>query len=212
MINLRLVTTTIPIILGAALLAISALAQAAAVDKLRGFLGGTHTLRASFEQVVLDKDGRPLQLASGTMQFSRPGKFRWEYLKPYKQLVVGDGKKLWIFDPDLNQVTVRELDQAIGSSPAALLAGDATIEANFNLKDGGGADRLDWLDAIPKSKETSFEKVRMGFSGAALKVMELKDYFGQTTVIKFDQLEKNLKLPAEGFVFVPPPGADVIKQ
>jgi len=187
-------------------------AHADAIDKLKTFIASTRSGQANFTQDVLDKNGKKIQSASGTMQFVRPGKFRWEYQKPYEQLIVGDGVKLWIFDKDLNQVTVRKLDEALGSSPAALLAGNNEIEKFFALSDAGSRDGLDWLEASPKSKDTMFAAVRMGFVGNTLKQMELKDSFGQTTIIRFDKLERNPKLPADQFKFAPPKGADVIGE
>ncbi|MBT9613160.1 MAG: outer membrane lipoprotein chaperone LolA [Burkholderiales bacterium] len=187
-------------------------AHAGSVDSLRTFVRETQTVRAHFAQTVLDRNGRSVSQASGVMAFSRPGKFRWTYDKPYEQLIVGDGVKLWIFDKDLNQVTVRKLDEALGSSPAALLAGNNEIEKFFALSDAGSRDGLDWLEASPKSKDTMFAAVRMGFVGNTLKQMELKDSFGQTTVIRFDKLERNPKLATDQFKFAPPKGADVIGE
>ncbi len=200
------------IIYAVMLLAITNIANASSVDSLRAFVRETQTARAHFEQTVLDRNGRNTSQASGVMAFSRPGKFRWTYDKPYAQLIVGDGSKLWIYDKDLNQVTVRKLDEALGSSPAALLAGNNEIERFFNLSDVGSRDGLEWLEAAPKSSDTLFAAVRMGFSGAVLKQMELKDSFGQTTIIRFDKLERNPKLPADQFKFAPPKGADVIGE
>lgn len=192
------------------LLAITAPAQADAKARLEAFVDGTKGLKASFTQTVTDRVGRKTQEASGNLYFSRPGKFRWVYQKPYAQLIVGDGKKLWIHDEDLDQVTVRKLDQALGDSPAALLAGDNNIEKLFNLKDAGVKDGIEWLEATPKSKEGSFEKVRMGFKGDDLQVMELKDNFGQTTLLRFSNLQRNPAMGASLFRFTPPKGADVI--
>lgn len=185
---------------------------AGSVEQLKTFLTTAKTVKANFEQTVTDSNGKVIQKSTGTMQFSRPGKFRWQYAKPYKQLVVGDGEKLWLYDSDLNQVTVRKLDKAIGSSPAALLAGDANIEKNFNLKDGGTADKLSWIEATPKSSDSTFEYVRMGFSGNALAVLQLKDNFGQSTVIRLADTQLNEKFPSADFTFVPPKGADVITE
>lgn len=190
----------------------STASHADSLDKLKAFIGGTQTMRASFEQSVTDKNGKKLQAASGTMQFSRPGKFRWEYVKPYKQQIVGDGIKLWIFDPDLNQVTVKKLGDSLGDSPAALLAGNNDLDKYYVLTDAGKLDDIEWLDAVPKNKDTTFERMRMGFVGDALTVMELKDNFGQTTMIKFSSLEKNPKLAGDVFKFVPPKGADVVGE
>jgi len=185
-------------------------AHAGAIDSLRGFVRETQSARAQFSQIVLDRSGQARQQASGTMVFSRPGKFRWTYEKPYEQLIVGDGVKLWVYDKELEQVTVKQLGEALGSSPAALLAGNNEIEKFFALSDAGSRDGLDWLEAVPKSKDTTFEFIRMGFAGSTLKVMELKDNFGQRTVIRFDKLERNPKLGADQFKFTPPKGADVI--
>ena len=186
--------------------------HASSVDSLRTFVRESQTVRAQFSQTVLDRNGRNTSQASGVMAFSRPGKFRWTYDKPYEQVIVGDGVKLWIYDKDLNQVSVRKLDEALGSSPAALLAGNNEIERFFTLKDVGSRDGLDWLEASPKSSDTMFAAVRMGFFGNTLKQMELKDSFGQTTIIRFDKLERNPKLPSNQFKFAPPKGADVIGE
>ena len=147
------------------------------------------------------------------MQFERPGKFRWVYEKPYKQLIVGDGAKVWFYDQDLNQVTVRKLDVAIGSSPAALLAGSSNIENDFDLSEITPEGDTEWLEAKPKARESTFEWVRLGFSrDGVLKAMELHDNFGQTTLLAFSLMERNPKIPPELFKFRPPEGADVISE
>jgi len=186
------------------------MALASGVDGLQNFLRHSKTLKAQFTQTVQDRNGKQVQSASGVMQFSRPGKFRWVYEKPYAQLIVGDGVKVWMHDADLNQVTVRKLDQALGSTPAALLAGNNEIERNFDLIDGGRRDGLEWVEASPKTQGGSFEKIRLAFRDGSLAVMELRDHFGQTTTIRFLQLELNPKLAASLFSFVPPAGADVV--
>ncbi|MEW5770061.1 MAG: outer membrane lipoprotein chaperone LolA [Pseudomonadota bacterium] len=193
-----------------ALLATALPAHADARARLDSFVDGTKGLKAQFSQTVFDRNGRKTQEASGTLFFSRPGKFRWDYRKPYSQLIVGDGRKLWIYDEDLDQVTVRKLDQAIGESPAALLAGDNDLEKLFNLKSVADKDGLEWLEATPRGKEGSFERVRLGFQGNDLAAMELQDNFGQTTVLRFSGLERNPSLGASLFRFTPPKGVDVI--
>jgi outer membrane lipoprotein carrier protein len=187
-------------------------AQAAAVDELRNFIETTRSAQAQFDQTVTDRAGKKLQQASGTMAFSRPGKFRWVYEKPYEQVIVGDGQKLWIYDKELDQVTVKSLDQAIGSSPAALLAGSGEIEQSFTLRDAGAEGGIEWVEATPTAKESTFESVRLGFKGDALAAMELKDHFGQTTTIRFSEVKKNPRLAADLFRFTPPEGADVIRD
>ena len=189
-----------------------AFADAAALDKLKAFIENTRSGKAVFTQSVISKSGRKPQLAAGTMMFSRPGKFRWVYDKPYYQLIVGDGEKLWIYDRDLNQVSTKKLSAALGSSPAALLAGDNELEKNFTLKEGGEADGVEWVEARPKAADSAFESLRIGFAGDALKAMELRDNFGQATTIVFSQFERNPALPAGSFRFVPPKGADVVGE
>jgi outer membrane lipoprotein carrier protein len=188
------------------------LAAATSVDALKALLQQTTTARAHFAQMVLDKNLKTLQQATGTMQFSRPGKFRWEYDKPHEQVIVSDGAKVWLYDKDLNQVTVRRLDRALGSSPAALLAGSNNIDKDYTLTALGNQDGLDWLEALPRTPDTVFEKIRLGFGKSGLEAMEMRDQFGQVTVIKFSTIERNPKLPPETFRFTPPKGADVISE
>ena len=195
------------------LLLASSAAHAAATDRLKTFMSNTHSAQANFTQVLLSKNGKTLQSAAGTMQFERPGKFRWGYQKPYEQIIVGDGEKFWLYDVDLNQVTVRKLDAALGSSPAALLSGNNEIEQGFELKDITAKHGLEWLQATPKSSDTSFEKILMAFNTQSeLAVMELYDNFGHRTVLQFSKLEKNPALPKQLFKFVPPEGADVLGE
>ena len=191
---------------------LSGIAGASSVEVLKNLLEQTTTARARFAQIVLDRNMKSLQQATGTMQFSRPGKFRWEYDEPIEQTIVGDGSRVWLYDKDLNQVTVRRLDRALGSSPAALLAGSNEIEKSYTLSGMGSKDGLDWLEAVPKAQDTAFERVRLGFGKTGLEVMELRDQFGQTTVIKFSAIERNARIPPEVFRFTPPKGADVISE
>ena len=187
-------------------------AHAGAVDQLHDFLKNTRTLKADFAQSVIAKNGRKPQQSSGVVAIARPGKLRWEIQKPFPQLVVGDGEKIWIHDPELQQVTVRKAGQAIGGSPAALLSGSNELEKNFTLKEAGEAEGLNWVEATPKVSDSGFERVRLGFSGSDLKGMELLDSFGQTTLIHFSRLERNPALPAATFRFVPPAGVDVVGE
>ena len=194
----------------ALLLLAPALAQASALARFQAFLRDTHSARASFEQKVYDRERRLVQASTGRFAFLRPGRFRWTYAKPYAQLIVGDGAKVWVYDEDLNQVTVRRLDRALGSTPAALLAGSNEIERAFKLSDEGEKDGLEWVAALPRDKDSNFDTIRMGFGSSGLERMELADSFGQTTVLKFTALRRNPKLDASLFKFVPPKGADVI--
>ena len=195
-----------------ALALLPALAQAGAVDQLHDFLKNTRSFKADFSQALLAKNGRKPQQSSGTVAVARPGKLRWEIAKPYPQLVVGDGERFWIHDPELQQVTVRKADKALGASPAALLSGSNDLERNFNLREAGEADGLAWVEATPKTGDSGFERVRLGFSGADLQAMELFDSFGQTTLVRFSRIERNPNLPAATVKFTPPAGADVIGE
>src|SRR3954465_1685624 len=188
----------------------SASVQAASIEMLKNLLQQTDSGKARFAQIVVDKNLKELQKATGTMQFVRPARFRWEYDKPYEQTIVGDGAKLWIYDKDLNQVTVRKLDKALGGSPAAVLAGSNEIERSYDLTNLGPQEGLDWMEAIPKSKDTSFERIRLGFGKAGLEAMELRDQFAQTRVINLAGFERKPKISPDAFRFTPPKGADVI--
>lgn len=188
-------------------------AFAGATDKLKKFISTSQSGQATFTQVVQDSKGKKIQSANGTMQFVRPGKFRWVYQKPYEQIIVGDGAKFWLYDVDLNQVTVKKLDTALGSSPAALLSGNNEIESAFTLKDSGNKDGLDWLDATAKTPDTGFDKIGMGFNEQGeLVVMEMRDAFGLKTELRFSNMQRNPQLSPSLFKFVPPKGADVLGE
>jgi len=184
-------------------------ALASGISQLQAFLESTKSASGSFQQTVTGKTGRPSQ-SGGTFEFSRPGKFRWTYDRPYEQLIVGDGTKVWIFDRDLNQVVVRKLDAALGSTPAALLAGDNALEANFTLTNGGEGNGIEYVNALPKSAESQFSRVRLGFKDNLPRSMELSDAFGGTTLLLFGTVERNPKIAADRFKFTPPPNADVV--
>ena len=185
---------------------------ASAVAQLRQFVDASRSAQGEFEQTVRSASGRKPQQASGSFVFARPGKFRWSYDRPYPQLLVSDGDKLWSWDRDLNQVTVKRLGDALGSTPAAILAGSGDLDRDFELAEAGSSDGLDWVLAKPKQAETSFASIRLGLSGGLLKRMELQDNFGQTTLIVFTSLVANARPDPAQFRFVPPAGADVIGE
>jgi outer membrane lipoprotein carrier protein len=189
---------------------VSANAGAASIERYREFLNATQAARAGFEQKVYDRNGKLVQESKGSFVFQRPGRFRWVYDKPADQVIVGDGQRVWIYDRQLNQVTVRKLESALGSTPAALLAGGTGIEKAFVLSEGGEKDGLEWMEATPRDREAGFERVRMGFGRNGLAAMELTDHFGQTTVLRFSNLVRNPKVDAGMFRFDPPKGADVL--
>ena len=197
-------------LLGAIALLTAFSAAGASLERYKTFLNGTQSARAQFEQKVYDRNGRVTQETRGNFVFQRPGRFRWVYDKPADQVIVGDGQRVWIYDRQLNQVTVRKLTAALGSTPAALLAGGSGIETSFDLTDGGEKDGLEWILAKPKDREAGFESVRMGFSAEGLQAMELMDNFGQTTFLKFSKLVRNPQVNPNEFRFDPPKGADVL--
>ena len=192
------------------LLPLSALAGG--LDDFLAFNSATRSATARFEQQVYDRTGKVTDRASGTFAFSRPGKFRWTYEKPHKQLLVGDGAKLWIHDPDLNQVTVKRMDAAVSATPAALLAGRDDITRLFTLRDAGNADGLEWVEATPKAQDTGFEKVRIGMKGKVLAAMVLADSLGGRTSLAFVDLKPNAAVAGDTFQFTPPKGADVLED
>ena len=186
-------------------------AQADAVDTLKEFVRDAKTGRAAFAQTVTSPDGAKKKNSSGTFEFSRPNRFKFAYLKPFEQLIVADGQKVWIFDADLNQASSRKLSAAIGSTPAALLAG-GSLEADFELSALPSKDGLEWAQALPRAKDGAFQSMRVGFKGKELAAVEIVDSFGQRSMLQFSQFVANVALPADGFKFTPPPGADVIEQ
>ena len=186
--------------------------HASSIDRFKTFLRTTQSARADFEQKVYDRGGKLVQESKGSFVFLRPGRFRWIYAKPVDQLIVGDGQRVWIYDRDLNQVTVRRVSKALGSTPAALLAGSSDIEKAFELSDAGERDGLEWLEAKPREREAGFERIRMGFGVAGVQAMELDDHFGQTTQLRFSGLVRNPKIDPAEFRFEPPKGADVLGE
>lgn len=199
----------------ACLAALPGLASASALDQFKSFVKATKSARGEFTQRQMKTiDGAPkaANTSTGSFVFARPGKFVWTYRKPYEQLLQADGEKLYIYDKDLNQVTVRALGDALGSSPAAILFGSNDLEKNFTLKDAGTRDGLEWLEATPKTKDTTFERIGIGLKDGVPQAMELRDSFGQVSVLSFSKFEKNPPMPADQFRFVVPKGADVFQQ
>jgi len=190
----------------------AASAQAAGLDRFKSFLRTTQSARAEFTQQVFDRQGKLLQESSGSFSYVRPGRFRWVYAKPNPQLIVGDGAHVWIYDEDLNQVTVSRMARALGSTPAALLAGSAEIEQAFVFTEVGTQGGLEWLEAKPRDRDASFERIRLGMGADGVEAMELHDHFGQTTLLRFSRLARNPRLDPESFRFTPPKGADVLGE
>jgi len=192
-------------------LTFAAAAQADAVASLREFVQEVKSGRAAFTQVASSADGSRRKTSSGSFEFQRPNRFRFTYTKPFEQLIVADGQKVWIYDTDLNQASSRKLSQALGATPAALLAG-GSLEQDFVLSSEPSRDGLDWALATPRAKDGAFQQLRVGFRGKTLAAVEILDSFGQRSLLQFTRFEPNVPLAAELFRFTPPAGADVIEQ
>jgi outer membrane lipoprotein carrier protein len=186
-------------------------ARADAVDTLRDFVREVKTGKALFTQTVTSPDGAKKKTSSGSFEFARPNRFRFAYTKPFEQVIVADGQKVWIYDADLNQVSSRKLSAAIGATPAALLAG-GNLEKDFTLSALPAQDGLEWVAAKPKAKESAFDMLKVGFRGKELAAVEIVDSFGQRSQLQFSQFRPNAVTAADAFKFVAPRGADVIEQ
>lgn len=186
-------------------------ASAGAVDQLRGFLADTKTARGEFSQRVT-AGKKPPVASTGHFEFERPGRFRWTYEKPYEQTIVADGQKLYVYDRDLNQVTVKKLGAALPASPASILFGTNEFERDFEVRDDGERDGLAWIVARPRTRDSQFDSIRIGFKGGVPGAMQIADSFGQTTVLSFRGFERNPRLDPDQFRFVAPTGADVLED
>jgi outer membrane lipoprotein carrier protein len=195
----------------AALLAAAFGARADAVDTLREFVRDVKSGKAAFTQTVTSVDGARKKVSSGDFEFARPNRFRFQYTKPFSQLIVADGQKVWIYDADLNQASSRALAQALGATPAALLAG-AALEPDFALAPLPSTAGLEWAQATPRAKDGPFQQMQVGFRGKELAVVEITDSFGQRSRLEFGGFAPNVALAAERFRFVVPAGADLIEQ
>ncbi len=196
-----------------ALLALAATTVQAktAREHLDAFYNRIETMQAGFVQTRFDENGKPLQTSEGTFALQRPGKFRFEYTKPYRQLYVADGGKIWNYDPDLEQVIVKSVDAALGDTPALLLSGKRPLTDKFVIRELKREESdLQWLELRPKQEESSFKSVRLGFSDKGLRLMEVVDILGQTTHLQFRNARVNEPLSPDLFRFVAPEGVDVI--
>ena len=185
-------------------------ALAAAPSPVQRYFQSLHALRTDFIQRVFDERGRIMQTSSGRMLMRKPGQFRWDYRTPAEQVIVADGERLWAYDVDLAQVTVRTLDQALGATPLTLLSGVAPIEETFTVDGVDHRDGLDWYELTPKQSQPEFRLLRVAFKGDLLVSLELEDSFGQRTRLDFQKLERNPTLDPALLKFTPPPGVDVV--
>lgn len=182
----------------------------AALERVQRYVAALDTLRAEFTQELRDAAGTVREEADGVLMLAKPGRFRWDYRNPSEQLLVSDGRTVWLYDVELEQVTVRAAGQSLSTTPAMLLSGTGRVEDSFSVSDDGAADGLDWVRLVPKLDDTDFRMVRLGFSGTELARMELSDRLGQVTRIEFSRIERNPVLEPGLFTFTPPPGVDVV--
>ncbi len=192
-------------------LLIADVAHADAVDALREFASDVKSGKANFTQTVTSPDGKRKKVSSGSFEFQRPNRFRFAYAKPFEQTIVADGSKVWIYDADLNQASSRKLSDALGATPAALLAG-TNLERDFTLKAASSEGGLDWVQALPKQAESTIQSLKLGFKGKELAAMEIVDGFGQRSRLDFSAVQANVSIAAERFQFKLPAGADLIEQ
>lgn len=193
------------------LLSAAPTAHADALASLISFVRDARTGSAEFTQTVISPDGAKRRTSSGTFEFSRPNRFRFSYTKPFEQLIVADGQRLWIHDPDLNQVVSRKQSAALAATPAALLAG-SQLERDFKLEAEPARDGLEWVKATPRQAEGGFDNLRIGFRNGELASVEILDSLGQKSVLQFRAVKLNVPLPVDRMVFTVPKGADVIQQ
>ncbi|MGE0383552.1 MAG: outer membrane lipoprotein chaperone LolA [Gammaproteobacteria bacterium] len=177
---------------------------------MESFVQGAQSWSARFDQTVLDDRGRVIDSAQGDVQILRPGRFRWQYDKPYRQLIVGDGQTVWIYDEDLEQITRRPQRESLGRTPAALLGDALDLDRDFTIAGAEGGDRLHWVLLTPREDEAQYTAIRLGFEGDALAAMVLSDALGQKTVLHFTGMHRNEALSPTLFEFKPPAGVDVI--
>lgn len=192
------------------LVASPALAAEGARARLQAFSADLRSLRADWTQTVTAANGEVGETARGTLALAAPRQFRWDVLEPYRQQIVADGQKVWVYDPDLLQVTVRDQGAAEAHSPLTVLTDLSQLERDFETREAGRRDGLDWLRLVSRAPEPEFEYAELGFSASALERMVFKDLLGNVTEIRFDHWQRNADLPADTFRFVPPDGVDVI--
>ena len=181
-------------------------------DSLRQFFREVNSFSARFKQIVLDESLKPVQESSGTLWIERPNKFRWDYDKPYKQQIVADGKRLWVYDVGLQQATVRDLTGGLTDTPAMLLAGKGQLEDNFTIQSLDAQDKLTWVQLKPRHKDSGYDDIRIGFAQGKLRVIEMVDGFGHTTRVTLESPRENARIEAARFNFTPPEGVDVVGE
>ena len=202
-------TLACTLLLAPAARADSASADAAALATVEHALAALDSVRAEFVQDLLDKDGKTAEHAVGVLYLKKPGRFRWDYSEP-KQLIVSDGTRLWLYDPELEQATVRKVKDTLSQTPAMLLSGEAKVSDGYVVSAAGSAGGLDWVRLVPRKAEADFRELKLGFAAGTLKRMEFADKLNQLTRVELTHIERNAHLADSLFQFVAPPGVDVI--
>ncbi|MFZ2725327.1 MAG: outer membrane lipoprotein chaperone LolA [Methylococcaceae bacterium] len=187
-------------------------AQPQPVEQLRTFLKASTSMTADFKQVLINEAGDALQTSFGLFYLQRPGKFRWDYTKPFQQQIISSGGKVWFYDTDLEQVTVKKLDESIGSTPALLLSGSVSLEDNYTIESQGNEGDMQWIKLLPKNKDSTFKYILIGLEKGTLSGMELNDNFGQLTRVYFSNVKLNPAIKSSIFEFKTPKGADVFSE
>ncbi len=191
---------------------ITALAESEPIRQLKSFLKTTKSLTASFQQTAFDEVGNPGKSSYGKFYLQRPGQFRWDYQKPFIQQIISTSGKVWFYDADLEQVTIKKMDQSVGSTPALLLSGDVPLEENFVLEQQGHDAKLSWIKLSPKDQQSNYKYILIGIENGKLSGMELNDNFGQLTRIYFTDLQTNVSIEPGIFEFSVPEGVDVFEE
>lgn len=184
----------------------------AADNALSAFLDKLDSLQSSFTQTLVDENGQPLETSSGVLYLKQPGKFHWAYKDPYEQKIISDGESLWVYDVDLEQVTIRTMDETLEQTPAGIILGGTDIDAYFVQKNLGSIEGYDWIELTPRDPETQYNFIKLGFNGSNLGMMIIDDNLGQTTRIDFDQVNRNSTLDAGLFSLDLPANIDVIDE
>ncbi|MDT8310747.1 MAG: outer membrane lipoprotein chaperone LolA [Methylophaga sp.] len=185
-------------------------AQEDAVSRLNQFVAEVNKFQAMFTQTVMDPEGNIVEQADGEFLLSRPGKFRWDYVSPYPQQIVADGQRIWFYDEDLEQITVKNQDETLADTPAGLLSGKSMPEDAYSITAVEKDDDLQWVELTPKDTESNFQRVQLGFDEVGLQQMLMTDAFDQQTNLQFTEVKINPRLAADRFNFIPPAGVDVV--
>lgn len=194
------------------LLVVSSVQASNGLEQMKRFLNGVTTLQANFEQTVFDQETQRVIDSSGVFSLKRPGQFRWDYTQPEAQQIVADGRQIWLYDPELEQVSVQSQDTALQGTPAMLLIAGDSVEKHFTVQDLGERDNTGWVELVPRSEESQFARILLAFSDDQLQSMEMVDKFGQITRFHFSDINTHPQFASRFFVFEAPDNIDVYSR